>query len=143
MSILGVRPGSGRRFPTTGDPLAWEWCWLGDLPDAIGADLLDDYGAALAFLNFALFTAWAIVMTWAWGPGRRRWAVVAAVAFPLCLETLQRFPFGGTPSVTDAWTNILGGLVGVLLWATGARLAEVISARRVATPQTRTRSDPG
>lgn len=117
VSILGVRPGGSKGFPATGDPIQWHWRWLGDIPDATGSDLLSDYTAAIAFLNFALFVVWAVVVTWAMGPGRRRWAVASAILFPVCLEALQRYPFGGTPSTTDAWTNILGALLGVALWS--------------------------
>lgn len=122
VSILQVAPGSGRRFPAQGLVDRWQWRWLGDIPDALTIHLLNDYTAAIAMLNFVLFAVWGVVVAWAWGPRRRRWALVSIALFPVGLEALQRYPFGGTPSGTDAWTNILGGLFGLLTLSMATRI---------------------
>ncbi|MFV0633972.1 VanZ family protein [Demequina sp.] len=127
VSILGVRPGDSRQFPARGTPVDWTWRWLGDVPDVLGANLLHDYTAAIAFLNFTFFFVWAIAVRWALGPARRAAAFSAIVLLPLCLEMAQLYPFGGTPAMTDAWTNILGGMTGLLVWEAATRFT---AARR-------------
>lgn len=122
VAIIGWLPGDSRSLPAVGATEGWNWRWLGDIPDAMTPHLLNDYTAAIAMLNYVLFVVWGAALAWSLGSRSWPWAFAYALCFPLLLESLQRYPFGGTPSVTDAWTNILGGFTGITTWLVVSRI---------------------